>query len=224
MKKNSLKGILYCLLTCILMGTGFPVQDIGGLSVGSFYFNAFRTLIAVILLFLIIVLNNLFFYKKIIFFNQTEDKKNIIIKSLLSGFVLATAILIQQIGVEKTISAKSGLISSLTCIVVPIILMIFENKNIKIKTWFLILILIIGMIFLNNININYINFGDIICFISTIFFSIDIVLINKFIKNIDTLKFSMFRFLVVFVIFIIFATFFDKKIDINNFKNSILVI
>lgn len=224
MKNHQLKGIIYCLLTAIFWGSGFPAQYIGGLTIGSFYFNAFRTVIGVTIIFLAIILNNLYKYKRLIFFDKTEDIKYIIKTSMLSGLLLATAILVQQIGVEKTISAKSGLISSLTCVVVPLILMIVANRKINYKTWILIFILMIGMALLNSVETASINIGDLICFASTIFFSIDIILVNILVKDIEPLKFSMFRFITVSIVSFILAFIFDNKITMTNLNNSLAVI
>lgn len=221
---NNTKGIIYCLLTAIFWGSGFPAQYIGGASIGSFYFNALRTIIGVFVIFLAIILNNLYKYKRLHFFNGNEDKIYIIRTSLLSGFVLATAILIQQIGVEQTISAKSGLISSLTCVVVPLILMIIANRKVHYKTWILIFILIIGMGLLNSVESASLNIGDLICFISTIFFSIDIIIINNLVKDIDPLKFSLFRFITVSIVSFILAKIFDENLTYTSLRNSITVV
>ena len=224
MKNNNIKGIIYCLLTAIFWGSGFPAQYIGGLTIGSFYFNALRTLIGILVIFLAIIFNNLYKYKRLFFFTDKEDKLFIIKTSLLSGLILATAILVQQIGVEQTISAKSGLISSLTCIVVPLILMILGKRRLNYKTWLLIVVLIFGMVLLNSVDTASLNIGDVICFVSTVFFSIDIILVNLLVQDIEPLKFSLFRFITVSIVSFIMAKVSGEIFTITNFQNSIYVI
>ncbi len=207
-------GIIMLLLTAILWGTGFVAQYIGGAYLGSFSFTSLRCLVGAFFILLTIIISNVKKYKKICFFTDGENVKETLGISFLCGFFLFIAMTLQQIGVMMTTTAKAGFISSMTVVCCPIILVAFGRK-IKKETWFFIIGAVIG-IWMLNINENVeIGFGDFICSVSTIFFSIDILLISKLGHKIDSLKFSFFRFIEVTAISAIIALLFER-LEINN--------
>lgn len=216
-------GIIMLLITAILWGAGFVAQYIGGEHLESFSFTSLRCLVGAIFILLTIIVDNIKKYKKICFFAVYENKKDVLKISFLCGFFLFVAMTLQQIGVMMTTTAKAGFISSMTVVCCPLILMLF-GKKIKKVTWLFIISAVIGIAMLNiNENIK-IGFGDFICFISTIFFSIDILLISKLGHKIDSLKFSFFRFIEVTILSAIIALLFEN-IKIDNIilaKNAIL--
>lgn len=224
MNIKNIKGSIILLIVAVLWGSGFISQYIGGRLIGSFTFSAGRAFIGVVFLFLVVIIKNYLKTKKIYFFEKEEDVKYLIKTSLLTGIVLSSAILIQQIGVERTTSAKSGFISSLTIVCVPLILFIFCKKKIKLTTMLFIITSLVGAFLLNYHSDTSITNGDIICFVSTICFSIDIIIISNIVKKLDPIKFSLFRFIVLFLISIICLFVTKEKVSTNNLFYSQLSI
>ena len=197
MNSKRLKGIVYLFLTSIIWGGSFISQFLGGNAIGSFSFIAYRGLFGCMTITFLILFNNEKIAHKICFFRDDEDKKLTIKNSIWCGIVLFLAMITQQIGVEVTDTAKSGLITSLEVILVPIIMLIFFKKKIKIVTWIFIITTMIGIMLLSINSVSGINVGDLLVFISAILYSITVIQIPQYIINVDPFKFSFFRFAVV---------------------------
>ena len=210
MSKFSLKGIIYLLITAIIWGGSFISQLIGGVEIGSFTFNSYRCILGCFTIAIMIYYDNIIKIKKFKFFRDDEDVKSTILKSAWCGLFLFAALSTQQIGVELTDSAKAGLIASTEVVVVPIIMFFIYKRKIKPSTWFFILLTMFGIFLLSINSISGINKGDIYVFISTILYSITIIQVPKYIKNIDPLKFSFFRFVVVGILGFLFAFMFKE--------------
>ena len=224
MSLSNIKGSIILLLVAILWGSGFVTQYIGGRIVGSFIFSTGRALIGIIFLFIVVIIRNYIQNKRIFFFDKNEDINYLIKTSIITGIILSIAILVQQVGVEMTLTAKSGFISSLTIIFVPIILFIFLKKKIKLITFIFIITSLIGAFLLNFHSASLLNIGDLLCLFSTICFSIDIIIVSSLTKKIDTLKFSLFRFVIFFIMSLIGIFVFKEKIDLVNIENATIAI
>ena len=213
-KKNNIIGTIYLLLTAIIWGSAFVAQFTGGTQVGNFTFIFLRTFIGSITIVFMIIISNFFKYKKFIFIKNKNNLKNTIFISLKCGLLLFFSMAFQQIGVTLTDTAKSGFIASLTVICVPFLLFVLYGKRIKIKTLFFIFTTIIGIGLISLNSSHGINIGDILGIIAMFLYSITILQVTKYIKEVDALEFSLFRFLVVCVISF-FATMIFEKVNLN---------
>lgn len=213
-KKNNIIGTIYLLFTAIIWGSAFVAQFTGGTQVGNFTFIFLRTFIGSITIVFMIIISNFFKYKKFIFVKNKDNLKNTIFISLKCGLLLFFSMAFQQIGVTLTDTAKSGFIASLTVICVPFLLFVLYGKRIKIKTLFFIFTTIIGIGLISLNSSHGINIGDILGIIAMFLYSITILQVTKYIKEVDALEFSLFRFLVVCVISF-FATIIFEKVNLN---------
>lgn len=204
MRQNNLKGIIFILITAIIWGGAFIAQ-VYGANLGPFLFNGYRCIFALIAVGLLIYIDNYFNYKIIRFFRFTEDVKKTVLNSFWCGFVLFLAINAQQIGVAKTTSAKAGLIAALEAVVVPIMCLLVYKRKIKFITWVFIILSMLGTMTLSMGSIDGFNSGDLWVLISTVLYSITILQIPKYCVDIDPLKFSFFRFVIVGVLCFIFG-------------------
>ena len=209
MTKTNFKGVVFLTITALIWGGGFVSQFLGGQIIPPFTYTATRTILGLLTIFLMIIISNFIKYKKILFFINVEDKKYIIKNSLKSGVILFIAMVIQQASIIHTETAKAGFISSLYIVFVPIISFIFMKKQINFKTWIFIFTTFVGVLMLSLNSVSSINRGDIICFISMLFYTLDIIYIAKLVDNIDGLKLSFFRFVTVFVLSSILAFIFE---------------
>ena len=225
MNNDKIKGTIYLLITAIIWGGSFISQLVGGNILGSFTFSFYRCFIGCITIAIMIVVDNKNRFGKHLFFIDGEDKFMIIKNSSWCGLILFFAMVTQQIGVEITDTAKSGLITSLEVICVPILMLIMYKKKIRFITWVFIITAMIGIMMLSVNSISGINRGDILVFISTILYSITILQVPKYIKNIDPLKFSFFRFVVVTILCYIFSIMFKEGIfNLNDIRKGIISV
>lgn len=226
MKSNRLKGICYLMITAIIWGGSFISQLFGGLVIGPFSFCGYRCLVGCITIFIMILVDNKLKLNKFIFFRKDENELYTIKASLWCGIFLFLAMVTQQIGVQMTDTAKSGLITSLEAIIVPILTLILYKRKIKLITWFFIILTVVGIMMLSLNSLTGINLGDIIVFISAIIYSVTVIQVQEYVLSIDPLKFSFFRFVMVgflgFLMAVIMRENFYSIINIKNAMPSIL--
>lgn len=200
MKNNNAKGIIYLLITAIIWGGSFISQLLGGVTIGSFAFSGYRGVFGCLTIAILIFYNNIKKHKTFTFFRKEEDIKTTVIGSCWCGIVLFSALITQQIGVEITDTAKSGIIASTEVVMVPIMMFLLYKRKIRPITWLFIFTTMLGIMTLSMNSISGINIGDVWVFISTILYSFTIIQVPKYIKKIDSLKFSFFRFFMVMIL------------------------
>ena len=224
-QKNHLKGIIYLLITAIIWGGAFISQFFGGRTLGSFTFNGYRSIFGCLSIAIMIFFDSFNRVHKFTFFRDDEDIKTTILNSFWCGIFLFLALITQQVGVEMTDTAKAGLIASLEVICVPIILFIFYKRRVRAVTWIFIVTAMLGIMMLSVNSLTGINNGDIWVLASTILYSITIIQIPKYVKTVDPLKFSFFRFVIVGVLSFLCALIFkERPFDTIKVKSAIMSV
>ena len=220
-KKNNVIGTIYLLLTAIIWGSAFVAQFTGGTQVGNFTFIFLRTFIGSITIVFMIISTNFVKYKKFIFIQDKSNLKKTLYISFKCGILLFFSMAFQQIGVTLTDTAKSGFIASLTVICVPFLLFVLYGKKIRLTTIFFILTTLIGIGLISINSSHGIVIGDILGIIAMFLYSISILQVTNYIKEVDALEFSLFRFLVVCIIALLATLLFEKQgLHFVNLKNG----
>lgn len=203
--RQRLKGNLILILTAIVWGSGFVAQSAGMELIGANTFNGIRMLIGSF------ILMPLAFYnikvKKTV---TRENKKTLIISGIICGVILCAASTVQTWGISYTTSGKSGFITALYLIFVPIIGVIL-GKKLSLQTVLCALLALVGMYMLcMTEGFDNINFGDAITVISAVLFAIHITVIDKVASDIDAIAFSSIQFFVCGCINIILMFMFEN--------------
>jgi drug/metabolite transporter (DMT)-like permease len=167
MKKEN-KAQIVLILVSVIWGAGFPLSSIILKSMGTYTLVSVKGFLAATALFLI-------FHKKI----GIIDKKMI-----QAGFLLALALvignLLQTGGMVFTSPSKCSFISGLPVIFVPIIISITHKKLPEKKKILAICIAIIGLYFLTYTGGGGLNLGDVLTMVSSIVYSFQIILVDRF--------------------------------------------
>lgn len=189
MKKNTqLIGLLFCLVAAIVWGFAFVAQTVGAQTVTPFLFNFSRFFIGTIS-----VIPLIFIFERRA--DNKEMKKRTVIAGLIAGTVLFAASHLQQLGVQYTDSAgKSGFITGLYMIIVPIIGLMFGRKT-GLFTW-IGAFLGVGGLFLICMSGGALTFtnGDWFLIGCAIVYAIHITVIDRFGQNIYSLRFALTQF------------------------------
>lgn len=209
MRRES-KAVFILLLTAAIWGFAFVAQRLGMEHVGAFTFNAVR-----------FALGSISLLPVIYFFNKqpknkkeaTEEAtvKTTIKSGLLAGCVLFIAASLQQFGLIYTTAAKAGFITSLYIVLVPL-MGIFLKQKTHYKTWIGAVTAVVGLYLLSINEDLTIQFGDLLEIIGAFFWAGHILLIDKFVKNVDPLKLSSVQFAVCSFFSLIVALIFE---DVN---------
>ena len=142
---------------------------------------------------------------------------------IVCGIVLGVASLIQQYGIANTSVEKSGFISALYIVIVPIF-GILQGKRVNLFTWICIIIALAGFYLLSFTSDLSISIGDLLVFIAAIVYSLHIIVIDKFNNNnCDGLLMSCIQFLTAgilcFIPMLVFespsvSSLLDAKLDV----------
>ena len=203
------------VLTAMIWGFAFVAQRVGAESLGAFYFNGIRFALGALSLIPVIF----------IFEREKFDKakfKRTLIASFIGGAVLFTAAALQQFGIEITQSAgKSGFITGLYTVLVPVISFVIYKKKSSVGVWIGAILAVIGL-FLLSVNESFsVGIGDVVLFIGAIFWAIHILVVDKFIAGISPLKFAMLQFAVCALLNLICAVCFES-ISLENVKTALV--
>ena len=207
---KKIKGPLLLLLTAFLWGTTFVAQSLGSDHVGAFTYNAGRFIITGIILLIISLIRR----KKIEYVPTNKSVKWIFILSIFVGVALFLGATFQQLGINITKSpSKSGFISSLYMMFVPIIGYFIKRKP-KPIIWLFLLIAIIGSYLISVNGDLKLEIGDILTLICAVMFAVQIVLVDIINPHIDSIKLSAMQFIVAGILSIIFMLF-TETVDFN---------
>jgi len=183
--KKRLAQILLVFVTLIWGATFIMVKDALN-DAGPFAFGTLRFTIAGILT--LVIVN-----KSIFTLTKTE-----IIGGLICGFCLFCGYAFQNFGLMQTSASKSAFITSVSVLMVPIILYLFNIQKIKMKVWFAVVLATIGLYFLLDPRGGMMNWGDILTFGCALGFAVHIIFQGYYVKkNVRVLPFFLVQAWVV---------------------------
>ena len=200
---------LMLLGTAFLWGFSFVAQRQGMQHIGPFTFNAIRfALAALSLLVLLMVMRS----KKTK--NDTSENEHPINKhdqltgGILCGLALFTASSLQQIGILTTPAGKSGFITALYIVIVPL-LGLFFGKKVHLLTWIGVVMAIWGLYMLTMGSGFSIHRGDLLTVGGALFYAIQILCVDHFSPKTDGVALSFLQFVVCSVLSTPFAIIFE---------------
>ena len=172
--KKQWKGSLFLLLAAMIWGAAFVAQSKGMEYVGPFTLQASRFFLSgTVLLPFVLLTKPPVIAREILF-----SKKQTALYGICCGILLCIACTLQQFGLLYTSVSKSGFITALYIILVPVA-GIFMKKKVSLNVWLGVLIALCGLYFLCLGGSVRLNFGDVLTFFCSIFFSAQILLIDR---------------------------------------------
>lgn len=220
MNFKKLKGPFLLLITAFLWGTTFVAQSLGSDHVGAFTYNAGRFITTGIILLIISLIRK----RKVKEYIPTnKNVKWILVMSIFVGIALFLGATFQQLGINITKSpSKSGFISSLYMMFVPIIGYFIKKKPRPI-IWLYLVIAIIGSYMISINGELKLELGDILTLICAVMFAVQIVLVDIINPHIDSIKLSAIQFIVAGILSIIFMLF-TETINFNDIYKALPAI
>lgn len=202
---KQLKSTFIMLTAAIIWGFAFVAQvTVDNNVIGNFTFNGVRFLIGALSLVPVVLI----FERE----KQSREKwKRTIFAAALAGTALFTASALQQYGISLNHNAgKSGFITALYTVLVPIFGWVIWKNKIGLKTWLAALLAVAGLFLLSaGEGFDTVETGDIIVLISAFFWTTHILVINKTVTDINPITFSSIQFAVCGMLNMIFALFID---------------
>lgn len=224
-KRKQLVASLLLTLAAFIWGSAFVAQSEALDILGQFTFLMSRSFFGVLTL----VPVSIFIYKK----GQKQGEgqhgeyksffsKDLLLGGSFCGIVLFVASFLQQVGIISSGVGKSGFLTTLYILAVPI-LGLFLKRKIKPFMWVCITLGVIGMYFLCVSETSALNFGDFMLILCAVCFGVHIMVIDHFVKKVDGVRLSLVQFFVVGVLSLITALIFET-IDFALIKEAIISI
>ncbi len=213
MNKTKLKGNLILLLTAIVWGTSFISQSVGMETISPTAFIGVRCVLGTAVLLLAIPVIDKIKNKK----GDTVEpfNKKVLLGGLTCGIVLFCASYLQTAGLIYTSPGKSGFITALYMVFIPIVGVVM-GKKLSPTVPIAVIIAVIGM-YLLCIDSNFeINKGDVLTIICALFFTAHILVIDKVSPEVDGVKLSCVQFAVCGVLGLIVMFFDTPKLDFTD--------
>lgn len=222
MNKSNIKGNVILMITALIWGTAFVAQSVGMDYVGPFTFITARYIVGGLFLIPCIYLLDRI-NKKPVRESGKDDKKTLVTGGFLCGTVLFTASCFQQIGIQYTTVGKSGFITALYIIIVPLLGILFK-KRVSVKVWISVVISLIGLYLLCMNESFSISRGDFLILMCAFCFSIHILIIDKYSSLVDSVRMSCIQFFVAGLLGVIPMFIFENPQikDMLNACSSIL--
>ena len=189
--KSKFKGPLCLFLCSLFWGMAFAAQSNAMNYMGPYTFVFLRSAITSLVLFSV---HPLMVRTRMIPAENRENRASLWKVGALCGVFLVAATLLQQIGLVTTSTAKSGFITALYIVIVPI-LGLFIGKKPQITILLGVAMSLVGLYFLCMKDALRIDLGDLLTFFSAIVFALHILVIDRFGGNLDSVKLSAVQFL-----------------------------
>ena len=203
MKKRTLQGNLILMLTAVIWGVSFVSQRVGMEYIKPNTFNGIRTILGALIL-----------VPFVLFRDRTGksrpcDTKKLVIGGVVCGALLCAAGTLQTWGMVYTTSGKSGFITAMYMVFVPII-GLFAGKKIRAVTVLGVALAVAGMYMLSIGGTDFvINKGDVITLACAFIFSFHIMAIDRLSGELDCVKLACLQFFVCGTINIILMFLFE---------------
>lgn len=186
---RQMKADMAMFLVVIGWGASFILTKDALSSVSTYNFLAIRFLLA-------------FFISFVVFI---KNMKNVDVKTLkyaiILGGVLFSHFAFQTVGLNYTTASKSAFITGFNIILVPVIMSILMKKAPKKKTIISVIISFIGIGLLTlGKDVSGVNIGDAYTLVCALSFAIYIVLVEKYVKDVDSIAFAVIQIGVVGVL------------------------
>jgi drug/metabolite transporter (DMT)-like permease len=195
MSKRKISSSPLCLISAIVWGTAFPIQEIASKHsalIDAFGFGALRMIVAGIALIPVVL----------IFERHADHSKKQMISTVLwgalAGAVLFSASTFQQYGIEMTgESGKAGFITSLYLVFVAILSFVLFKKKPSLFMLIALPFAVLGLYFLSFSNVfGSVSTGDLLLLICSVLFAFHIIVFDKSAPHVNPLLFSCVQFFV----------------------------
>ena len=193
MKQNSLLHSLLLTLAAAIWGSAFVAQSVGMEHIGPFTFSAVRNTVG----FLVLIPIS-FWSRKRYPENSNGHRFGLsratVIGGLVCGVILCASSNFQQCGMVYTTVGKSGFITALYVVFVPVF-GLFLKKKTTWRTWVSVFLAVVGLYLLCMTGLDLtLNIGDGLMLICAMLFAVHILAVDRFVDGADGVTMSCIQF------------------------------
>lgn len=204
-------GSTACLLgTAMIWGLAFVAQRTGMDSIGPFYFSAFRMLLGSAALWAVALIagikNRSGADEPPAEEEKRQNRRALWTGGVSCGIIIFFASNLQQIGLVSVDAGKTGFITALYILLVPIFGIFLKHRT-SIFNWAGALLGAIGLYFLCITSDFSISPGDLTVLIGAFFWAVHIIFVDHFAPRVNAVKLTAVQFLVAGTISLAVALF-----------------
>ncbi len=189
MNSKTTRNSFLVFMAAFIWGMAFVFQSKAMDFMHPLTFNGVRSLIGALSIFVYLIISRRILGQK----PEPSDRKITIRAGILCGIALTVASTLQQFGIQYTTVGKSGFITALYIIFVPIA-GIFFRKKVSGFVWFAAFLAAVGMYLLCITESFRLNKGDILVFLCAIGFTAHIMLVDYYSSKMDGVMVSCIQF------------------------------
>lgn len=214
---KEIRGVALLLLTTMLWGCSFVAQRRSVDTVDAFTFNTGRMVSAFIALLVVVLVREAVKKRRHSMTGdvpdmQSQDEEDkpdgkaggriLVLGGILCGLALFGGIACMQLGIMTTSAGKTGFITALYIIEVPVFYVIAGRRQRKIL-WLCVAMAVVGLWLLAvKPGTSFaLQKGEVILLIGSVFFAFQIMLIDHFVEKTDPLLLTLVQFAVGAVLF-----------------------
>lgn len=202
MEKSKLKilGNVLLLLAAAIWGTAFSFQRMGMDSIEPTTFNSARMILAAIA-----VTPFSFLVKKDSDVDKVEYDRNTLLGGVLCGLFLSAASILQQMGLVYTSAGKTGFITAMYMLLVPVFSLLLFRKKSPALVWLAVLLGLVGMYLLCIKEDFSLGRGDPYLMVCAVCYSFHIIFCGRYAKHGNPVGIAAIQFAVAALISTVLA-------------------
>ncbi len=195
-QKMPMKNTLLLLLTAVIWGTSFVAQRMGMDYMRPFTFSAVRFFLGgMVLIPVVLLLRRLKSRGE----KSARFGRNTWVGGVLCGLLIAVGTNLQQFGVVYTTVGKTGFITALYILFVPL-LGLFLGKRAGPKLWGGVALAVVGLYLLCMTERLQLGRGDTMVFFCAIIYAVHILVIDRYIAEADGVMMACLQFFVAAIL------------------------
>lgn len=206
--KKQILGSSLLLFATVIWGSAFVSQSIGMDHIGPFTFQAARCFLAVIGMIPVILIFDFFKKDGKSFLRRWADPR-LWKAGLLCGLPLFLACNLQQVGLVETDAGKSGFLTAMYIVIVPLIGILRRRKP-SIMVPISVVIAVLGLYCLSCVGVTSVSISDLLTLGCAFMFAVQITFVDMFADNTDALRLNTIQALVCGVLSSVVVLFFEQ--------------
>ena len=151
------------------------------------------------------IITALFFFKRI-----RKADRTVIKYSIILGVLAVIAVLSMTFGVQYTTASNAGFLISLSVVMIPLISVVVLKKKIKAKLLLSVVLATIGIVCLTLNEQLTINKGDILCILCAASFAVQVLIMERIPKSVDSVAIGALQLGITAVVNFILSFFLEN--------------
>ncbi len=192
------RGAFAMILATVLWGAAFSAQSSGAQIVGPMLFVMLRSVVGCAALIMVVMAFDLVRRKRLTFWGNAETpqaRRDLLWGGFWCGLVITGASVCQQAGLKYVSAGKSGFLTALYIVIVPVLGMLFFKRKTNILLWCAVALALAGSYLLCG-GIGSIGPGEWFVIACAVIYSIHILVIDCYAPKCDCVRLSALQFAV----------------------------